>query len=231
MASENPQPARRDADREDRVASLLRRAAERERAPEALHARIAALRAAPAGTAPAGAAPGARPRRGPLLGLAGAAASAAAALAVALALVIGGGAASPTLAQAAALAGRGSVAAAPGPDPRAPAKLLSAHVGNLHFPNWRAHGGWRAVGRRRDELGNRTATTVYYETAGRRIAYSIVSAPAIPGLRTHGEPYATIWRGGRTFVIWEQRAHTCLLSGHGISAQSLWRLASSAGHA
>ncbi|MDE3131682.1 MAG: hypothetical protein KGL16_11070, partial [Acidobacteriota bacterium] len=108
---------------------------------------------------------------------------------------------------------------------RAAGRLLAARVGTLHFPNWRSHGGWRAVGRRQDQLGDRSVTTVYYQAGATRIAYSIVSAPSLPGLKLGREPYATLPRPGRTVIVWEERNHTCMLSGAGTSSSELWQLA------
>lgn len=151
---------------------------------------------------------------------------AAAAGAAALVLALGGSVGAPSIAQAAALATRAPSASAPPADPSDSTKLLAARVGSLHFPNWRAAGGWRATGQRFDHLGNRTVRTVYYAAGSSRVGYSIVSSPALPGLDTHGEPYATMWRHGRSTVIWEEAGHTCLLSGTGISPARLWQLAS-----
>ncbi len=152
---------------------------------------------------------------------AGLATGAVAALAVVLTVALGGGAA-PSIAQAAALAVHGPVASAPVPDPQAPTRLLDLGVGSLQFPRWQ---GWQASGRRIDQLGNRTVKTVYYSNGRHRIAYSIVSAPALKGLRTNGEPYATMTQKGRTVVVWEERGHTCILSATGLTPAALWRLA------
>ncbi|HEX3615212.1 MAG TPA: hypothetical protein VHU61_01655 [Solirubrobacteraceae bacterium] len=215
MASENDIP-----EREQQVVNLLRAAALSERAPERLQTHVSALKERSAQ----------RPRRNPLprrafnlmrFGMPTAAAGIAA-----LVLALGGGAGAPSLAQAAALATRAPTSPAPATDPSDPAKLLTAKVGTLHFPNWRSFGGWRAVGERVDQIGDRTATTVYYSNGSSRIGYSIVSSPKLAGLKTGDEPYATMSNHGRTTVIWEQAGHTCLLTGSGISAVSLWRLAS-----
>ena len=213
MSEDQPQ------DREAQVARLLRAAARSERAPASLRADVEAMRALASRR---------RTRLPQLPQLAlryvSVATSAAVALAVALVLALGGGA-GPSLAQAAALASRGSAAAAPGPDPSAPARLLDARVGSLHFPNWETVGGWRSTGQRTDRLAGREVTTVYYASGSRRLAYSIVSAPVLSGLQTHGEPYATFRQGGHTVVIWQEHNHTCLLSATGMSAPSLWSLA------
>ncbi|MDE3134389.1 MAG: hypothetical protein KGL15_10005, partial [Acidobacteriota bacterium] len=121
------------------------------------------------------------------------------------------------------------VAAAPAPDPSAPQQLLSARVGDLHFPNWQTDAGWRSTGQRRDRLGARSVTTVFYAHGTQRVAYSIVSAPALGGLSTHGGPYATLSKHGRTVIAWEERNHTCVLSATGIAPYELWHLATSGG--
>src|SRR5579875_513416 len=191
-------------EREERVAELLRAAAARERAPARLREAIAELEA--------GASRRRRPRRGGLLAGLGASAAAAAA---ALALLLGVGA--PTLAQAAAVAARGPVAGAPPVDPAAPTRLLSARVGSLHFPNWQWAQGWRASGSRHDLVDGRQVTTVYYTSAGGTVAYSIVSAPALAPLGGAGGGAPSRMRlDGRTFVVWVQQGHTCLLSGEGV---------------
>jgi hypothetical protein len=208
--------------REEQVVNLLRAAALRERAPESLRAEVTAMRARA----------GAHSRRGPtirrpVLGAVGFGMPAVAAAIVALVVALGG-AGAPSLAQAAALAVRGpSSAPVPAFEPGAPS-YLTARVGRLHFPNWASQGGWRTVGVRHDKIGNRAVTTVYYSASGKRIAYSIVSAPALGGLHTAGEPYTTIWHRGRVVVAWEEHNHTCLLSATGVSPTRLWALASAA---
>lgn len=212
----NPEP-------EERVMRMLHHAAQTERAPASLRAEVGALRTQAA----------ARRTRRPGFGLPARYASGAAvgliAVVVALATTLGGGVAGPTLAQAAALATRGPVLAAPTPDPNAPSKLLSVRVGNLQFPNWQSQGGWRSSGARADKIGNRTVKTVYYTGNGHRIAYSIVAAPALTGLKIGHDGYATLSRNGRSVIVWEQDDHTCVLSAVGVSAPRLWKLAASAG--
>jgi hypothetical protein len=216
MASENDIP-----EREQQVVNLLRAAAQNERAPESLQARVAALKEQSQQ----------RPKRTllprPAFNFVRFGIPTAAAGIAALVLALGGGAGAPSLAQAAALATRAPTSPAPATDPKDPAKLLSAKVGTLHFPNWQASAGWSSVGQRVDHIGNRTATTVYYRAGSSQVAYSIVSSPTLAGLKTGGEPYATRWSHGHTTVIWEESGHTCLLTGTGISAVRLWALATS----
>ncbi len=216
MATEEPQSGR-DA----QVARLLRTAATTERAPAGLHARVDQLQVGAGGKR--GLQPG---LRGVVPRYVGLAAGVAAVLTTALALTLGG-AGAPSIAQAAMLAARGPVASAPRPDPQAPGRLLAAHVGALQFPSWQQQGGWKAVGTRTDQVGDRAVTTVYYSDGRSRIAYSIVSAPALGGLKTGAEPYATIRPNGRTAVVWEEQNHTCILSSTDVSASELWGLASS----
>ena len=147
-----------------------------------------------------------------------------AAAAAAIVLALGGGAGAPSIAQAAALGTRAPTSPAPKPDPGDPSQLLSAQVGSLHFPNWQV-GGWRSVGARRDHVGDREATTVYYSSGTTEVAYSILSSPTLRDLQTHGEPYATVLQHGRTTVVWEEAGHTCLLSATGFSPMQLWQLA------
>lgn len=223
MTSENDIP-----EREQQVANLLRTAAQSERAPESLHARVAALKDERART----------PRRTllprPAFNFVRIAMPTAAAGAAALVLALGGGAGAPSIAQAAALATRAPSAPAPAMDPSDPAKLLTAKVGTLHFPNWQAAAGWRAVGERHDHLGNRAVTTVYYAAGSSRVAYSIVSSPTLrlkDGLILQSRPpqyqySATLSQDGRTTVIWVESGHTCLLTGpSGMSAARLRQLA------
>jgi hypothetical protein len=221
-------PDHDNPERAERVADLLRSAAQNERAPEALQTRISAMQAQAA----------AAPRRALLPRRAftyvRVAMPAAAAGVVALVLALGSSAGAPSLAQAAALSTRTPTAAAPSVDPRDPGKLLSAKVGSLHFPNWTEVGGWRAVGQRHDQIGNRTATTVYYATGSSRVAYSIVSSPSLamkseslPGSGPLRYQDATVLsRHGQLTVVWVEAGHTCLLTGpRGMSAAQLWALA------
>jgi hypothetical protein len=211
-------------EREERVMRMLQQAAQTERAPATLRAEIGVIRTEKAS----------RRGRRVSFGLPARYASGGlvAVVAVVVALVAtlgGGGVGGPSIAQAAALGAREPVLAAPAPDPKAPETLLSARVGDLQFPNWQNDGGWRSSGARTDVIGNRTVKTVFYSANGHRIAYSIVSAPALAGLNTHGEHYATLSQNGRTVIVWEEQNHTCVLSAVGIAAPRLWKLAASTG--
>ena len=79
-------------------------------------------------------------------------------------------------------------------------------IDGLTFPRYKK---WRAAGVRSDVIGGRPTRTVFYERAGKRIAYTIVARPALGG----GSKRRLIEVGGRRVVQWTVRDHTCLLSG------------------
>src|SRR5215217_7845275 len=87
------------------------------------------------------------------------------------------GADSPTVPTVASLYQR-APAEAVGVDP-SNAKLLSAEVEGVPFPNWRGEFGWLASGTRTDRIGDRATRTVFYRHADKRIAYTIVTGDGI----------------------------------------------------
>jgi hypothetical protein len=98
--------------------------------------------------------------------------------------------------------------------------VLAARVGPIAFPDWRKSFGWTAVGARRDRVGDRGVTTVYYRNPdGAKLAYAVLSGPAIdrtpPGRpRVHeGKTYHVAESPQRTLVSWTQQGHTCLIVG------------------
>jgi hypothetical protein len=206
-------------DRERRVVSILHAAAAADRAPDRLRARLAAQRPKRSTMA----------RRRVTYGAGLAAALAAAVTALVLALPSGTPAA-PSISQAAALAVRGVSAPAPLPDPDAPRVKLGKNIQQVYFPNWLPRFGWTAVGQRSDTINGRSAATVYYQKAGRQIAYTIISAPALtaPVASTtwlNGTELRTLAMNGRLVVTWERYGHTCVLSGNNVPAAALQRLA------
>jgi hypothetical protein len=84
---------------------------------------------------------------------------------------------------------------------------------------------------RRDRLGGRPATTVFYRRAGRRIGYTIVGGPPLAvgasARRTviGGTAVRSFSARGRQVVTWLRRGHTCVLSGPAVPAVALRRLA------
>lgn len=206
-------------ERERRVVEALHQARRTERAPERLRARIEA----------------ARPPRTVLARrrfvYAGSLAGALAAVGLALVLLLPGGTpGAPSVSDAAALAVRGPTQAPPDPDPYRPETMLHQNVGEVYFPNWGRSLGWRAVGARTDKLGGHQAITVYYQWREDQIAYTIVSAPALAapkGQRTwrHGTELRTMTENGRVVVSWYRAGDTCVLSGRGVTADELQKLA------
>jgi hypothetical protein len=206
-------------ERERRVVEALHQARANERAPDHLRARIEA----------------ARPTRSVVarrrLVYAGGLAGALAAVALALVLVLPGGTpGAPSISDAASLAARGPTQAPPAPDPMRPESMLHQNVGEVYFPNWGRSLGWRAVGSRTDRLGGHQAVTVYYQWREDRIAYTIVSAPALakPAAQRiwlHGTELRTQSQNGRVVVSWYRAGDTCVLSGRGVTAGELQKLA------
>lgn len=206
-------------ERERRVVELLQDARAAGRAPSHLRARIDAAR------------PG-RVSHTWRRGRYGAAvAGALAAAGVAVGLVLPGGApGAPSVSQAAALALRAPTHAPPAPDPTAPGTKLTQDMQGVYFPDWSRTFGWQAIGFRSDRLDGRSAATVYYARRGRRIAYTIVAAPALrqPAAQSttvNGVQLRTLVIGGRTVVTWRRAGHTCVLSGARLPARDLRALA------
>jgi hypothetical protein len=156
--------------------------------------------------------------------------AAGAAFAILLVLLLPGGTGGPTVVEAAELAAQPAEAAAPGPVSSEPA-LLDARAEGLSFPNWAEEFGWRASGRREDEVDGRRAVTVFYEKEGRRIGYTILSGDPIdpPDEATTTDRAGITLRGlsaeGRVIVTWLRGGHTCVLSGTDVDAATLLDLA------
>jgi anti-sigma factor RsiW len=207
-------------ERERRVVAAVHHARSVDRAPERLRFRIEAAR--PAGRS--------RPRW--RAGYIAAAAAALAAVVLALVLVLPSGTpGAPSISDAAALAARGPAKGegAPAPDPANPRARLDESVDEAYFPNWTSL-GWRAYGQRTDRLNGRTAMTVYYEWKGRRLAYTIVAAPALklPAGRTtrqNGTAFDMATLGGHPVVTWWRGGDTCVLSASGVKVAELLTLA------
>ena len=208
-------------ERERRIVDALRHVQATERAPTRLRARIEASRPSRSTVT----------RRRFAYGGGVAVALAAGVFALVLALPSGtpGG---PPLSDAAALAARGPTQAAPVPDPSMPAGRLREKVGAVYFPNWASSFGWTAVGERTDTLGGRSAVTVYYRSKGKgaTIAYTIVHSPPLaePSARSEdwdGTVLRTLTLNGRLVVTWRRAGDTCVLSGTGIRADDLQKLA------
>jgi hypothetical protein len=156
--------------------------------------------------------------------------AAAAALAAALVIVLPSGGGAPSVAQAVALA-NGGVAQPPPARLAANSQMLASAVDGVHYPYWEDF-GWRTRGARNDRIGQRAAVTVYYEDrGGRSIAYTIVSGGplSVPDGAGHqtlaGTRFAVFTAGPRTVVTWLRQGHSCVVSGAGVPAATMLKLA------
>jgi anti-sigma factor RsiW len=205
---------------QERAVAVIRSAADTVEAPAALRAQIEAQRRPRPTTTHAR-------RRYAWAGGLAVAAVAAVALALVLTLpenVPGG----PSVAEGAVVATRPATA----PPPQASSStLLARNVEGVPFPNWAKKYGWKATGIRVDTLGGRRLTTVFYEKGARRIGYTIVAGSALkapPGalrVRREGTELRLLAVDGRRVVTWQRRGRTCILSGVGMDAPTLTKLA------
>jgi hypothetical protein len=157
------------------------------------------------------------PRRRRRVALGGSLGALAAAAAAAVVISVGHQG-EPTIAAASQLAERGPALAAPRPDPRNDA-LLRTSVGGVPFPDWSDEFPWRASGARRDVLGGREATTVFYDSPhGERLAYTIVAGEPLPrpegarGITVRGTTFDLLRRPTENVVVWDRGGHTCVMS-------------------
>jgi hypothetical protein len=123
---------------------------------------------------------------------------------------------------------------ATGPAPGVSGPVLRAEVDGVRFPDWGPQFGWHATGMRRDEIGGRPTTTVFYEHMGHRLGYTIVSGPPLPrpagariverdGLRM--SVYRDPRHGGHDVAVFERGGRTCVIAGHVIRLSTLLDLA------
>jgi len=91
--------------------------------------------------------------------------------------------------------------------------------------------GWVATGGRTDALEGRRADTVFWERAGRRIAYTTVSGDPVDAPNSarrtgrRGILLRSFEAGGRTAVTWTEGGRTAVISSIGISRAGLYNLA------
>jgi hypothetical protein len=156
---------------------------------------------------------------------------AVAGFAAAIAVTIGGATGAPTVAAAAGLANRAPVAVAAA-TPNDHGVVPGVTAAGISFPDWGPSFGFEPVGVRRDPLGDRQATTVFYARGDQQIAYTIMSGPPLPA---GAKLSSSVWGGlrigsflrdGRVVVTWLRDGHTCVLSGAGTPSSLLARLAS-----
>ena len=118
---------------------------------------------------------------------------------------------------------------APTVDPR-DSDLLSLRVDSIPFPAYERHRDWRATGARDDETDARHVQTVFYDIAGARVGYAIVSGAAlrVPRGRVRtldGVRYVITGVGSAEFVTWQRAGHTCVIASRQVNAGTLLRLA------
>jgi len=213
---------------EDQIAKL----AATVKAPESLHRRVQEM----VDRADSRASRGSRWRiavptwRPPRLGLAATATAGLAAAAIGIGLS-GGGSSGLTVAKAAALTLRPATMAAPR-ESRVNHTQLDVSVQGVAFPYWRERFGWRSAGERVDRVAGRSVTTVFYaDRAGRWIGYAIAAgrSPQLSGgtvrWSSSGVPYSVSTQDGATVVAWPRKGHLCVVSGRGVDAVTLMRLA------
>jgi hypothetical protein len=195
-----------------------------EQAPARLHERVAGL-VADAGS-------GRRARSVPVLrfGLAGA--SLAAGIAAVVIALSGSSAGAPGLKDETAFTLRGATLSAPA-ESTSFKSHLDADVEGVAFPYWDERFGWRATGARSDRLDGRAVQTVFYSNrSGQRIGYAIAAGTPAPKASggvvrwRHGTPYRLLDEHGVAVVTWLRSGHRCVVSGRGVSAATLLRLAS-----
>jgi hypothetical protein len=120
------------------------------------------------------------------------------------------------------------------PAPEVSGATLRAEVEGLRFPDWGPKFGWHATGMRRDVIDGRPTATVFYEHMGHRLAYTIVSGPALPpptnarvverdGLQI--SLYRDPAHGGHDVAVFQRGGRTCVLAGHVLRVDTLLKLA------
>ena len=96
--------------------------------------------------------------------------------------------------------------------------VLDAKVGDLMFPDWKQKFGWKAVGRRDDELaGSPRHDRLLSQPRGgaARLRGRVRRPPRrqSPGRQVtrEGKTYHVAEAGERTIVTWTQQGHTCVI--------------------
>ena len=197
--------------------SILRQAVAETEAPLALRERLERDRARLA-----------KPRRRRRIFAVATAGSLAAVAVLAVMVGLSGGPGGPSVAEAAELGAKPPTATVSAASPQ----LLDVEQSGVAFPNWEAKFGWRAVGKRVDDLDGRTATTVYYRKGANRIAYTIVSGRALGDpdnfaqFTLNGVELKVFSTGNPKDVTWLRQGHSCVMTGKGVTTAKMLELAS-----
>ncbi|MFN0280426.1 MAG: hypothetical protein ACKVZ6_00470, partial [Kineosporiaceae bacterium] len=99
------------------------------------------------------------------------------------------------------------------------------------FPRFATRAGWAPSGGREDAVEGRVATTAFWDRAGRRVAYTVVSGDPVDApddaRRTgrRGVLLRSFEAAGRTAVTWTENGHTAVISAIGIPRAALYDLA------
>ena len=197
--------------------SILRQAVAETEAPLALRERLERDRARLA-----------KPRRRRRIFAVATAGSLAAVAVLAVMVGLSGGPGGPSVAEAAELGAKPPTATVSAASPQ----LLDVEQSGVAFPNWEAKFGWKAVGKRVDDLDGRTATTVYYRKGANRIAYTIVSGRALGDpdnfaqFTLNGVELKVFSTGNPKDVTWLRQGHSCVMTGKGVTTAKMLELAS-----
>jgi hypothetical protein len=127
------------------------------------------------------------------------------------------------------------VAQGRGPDGPAPAALPDDGLPRASFSDFARQAGWLPLSARDDDVDGRQTQTIYWERAGRRIAYTLlpgdpVGAPAYDG-RTgrRGVLLYSLNVGARNAVTWTEATtdggRTAVVSAIGVPVRRLYDLA------
>lgn len=94
------------------------------------------------------------------------------------------------------------------------------------FPSWRAL-GWETLGTRTDRIGERDVVTVHYAKGLASVGYSAVSGDPLdaPGGWRPVRGTRLQHREDRKMAAFDCGAHTCVVSGVGVSEETLVSLA------
>jgi hypothetical protein len=120
------------------------------------------------------------------------------------------------------------------PAPASDGPVLRASVDGVAFPAWGGEFGWHETGMRRDVIDGRRSATVFYEHEGHKIAYTILSGPALPPpgdarvVRRDGleiSLYFDPGHGGHDVAVFERGGRTCVIAGHVLHRSTLIELA------
>jgi hypothetical protein len=101
---------------------------------------------------------------------------------------------------------------------RAHPTQLDISYHGIVYPNYHDHEGWHPVAARYDRIGGLPVATVFYQTARRRAAYTVVPATglAVPAharrLRVGGLSLREFRSGDRWIVTFEKHGNTCVLT-------------------